>query len=123
MNIFKNAIEVMPNGGKVTITQTLIDDKQVRVSVSDQGGGMTSDQMHKIFLPFYTSKEFGTGLGLAHAVQTIEDHGGSIEVESELSQGTTFHLFLPIYHLDAMKEKTIHDQSHTKPYREVIPSN
>jgi two-component system, sporulation sensor kinase E len=123
MNIFKNAIEVMPNGGKVTITQTLIDDKQVRVSVTDQGVGMTSDQMHKIFLPFYTSKEFGTGLGLAHAVQTIEDHGGSIEVESELSQGTTFHLILPIYHLDAMKEKTIHDQSHTKPYREVIPSN
>lgn len=123
MNILKNSIEVMPNGGKVLITQTLIDNNQVRVSVSDEGGGMTSEQMHKIFLPFYTSKEYGTGLGLAHAVQTIEDHGGSIEVESELSKGTTFHLILPIYHLDAMGEKTIHDQSHTKPYREVIPSN
>ena len=123
MNIFKNAIEVMPKGGKVIITQTLFDDNQVRVSVSDQGKGMTSDQMHKIFLPFYTSKEYGTGLGLAHAVQTIEDHGGSIEVESELSKGTTFHLLLPIYYLDDMEKKTLHNERHNKPYRVEIPSS
>ena len=122
MNILKNATEVMPHGGKVLITQSQIDDKQVRVSIVDQGVGMTSDQMHKIFLPFYTSKEQGTGLGLSHAFQTIEEHGGSIEVESKPSQGTTFHILLPIYHLDAMDEKTTHNPNHIKPIREVISS-
>ena len=121
MNILKNAIEVMPQGGKVKITQTTTDDNQIRVSIEDQGVGMTSDEMHKIFSPFYTSKDYGTGLGLAHAIQTIEDHRGSIEVESELHQGTTFHILLPLYHLDDMKDKTI--PNYTKPDWEVITTN
>jgi two-component system, sporulation sensor kinase E len=121
MNILKNAIEVMPQGGKVKITQTTTDDNQIRVSIEDQGVGMTSDEMHKIFSPFYTSKDNGTGLGLAHAIQTIEDHGGSIEVESELHQGTTFHILLPLYHLNDMKDKTI--PNYTKPDWEVITAN
>lgn len=123
MNIFKNAIEVMPHGGKVEITQTWTDDKQVCVSINDQGCGLTSEQMHKIFLPFYTSKEGGTGLGLAHAIQTIENHGGSIEVESELNHGTTFYIYLPIYHLDAKNEKTDRHQPDKKAVWEVITSN
>ena len=122
MCILKNSTDVMPHGWKVLISQCQIDDKQVRVSIVDQGVGMTSDQMHKIFLPFYTSKEQGTGLGLSHAFQTIEEHGGSIEVESKPSQGTTFHILLPIYHLDAMDEKTTHNPNHIKPIREVISS-
>lgn len=117
MNIFKNAFEVMPNGGTVTITQSLIENNQVRVSVKDEGGGMPPEQIHKIFLPFYTSKEEGTGLGLAHAVQTIEDHGGCIEVESEIGKGTTFHLMLPIYRLDEEKEKIINDTSYAESNR------
>ncbi|MGE6487789.1 ATP-binding protein [Paenisporosarcina sp. NPDC076898] len=123
MNILKNSMEVMPHGGKVIITQTLREDNQLWISVKDQGVGMTPEQLQHIFLPFYTSKEHGTGLGLAHAMQTIENHGGSIEVESEISKGTTFHIILPIYQLESSKEKTTHDQRHTKPFREVISSN
>ncbi|WP_342541888.1 ATP-binding protein [Paenisporosarcina sp. FSL H8-0542] len=123
MNVLKNSMEVMPNGGKVFITQSLRDNNQVCVSVKDQGGGMTQEQMQKIFLPFYTSKEQGTGLGLAHAIQTIEDHGGSIEVESELTHGTTFHIILPVYHLEAKGGHTVHDKSFGKSNREVISSN
>ena len=123
MNILKNAMEVMPHGGKVEITQTWTDEKQVCVSINDQGSGLTSEQMHKIFLPFYTSKEGGTGLGLAHAIQTIENHGGRIEVDSELNHGTTFYIHLPIYHLDAKNEKTNQDQPDIKPVWEVITSN
>lgn len=118
MNILKNAIEVMPQGGKVKITQTTTDDNQICVSIEDQGLGMTSEEMHKIFSPFYTSKDYGTGLGLAHAIQTIENHGGSIEVESELHQGTTFHILLPLFHINEMKDKTI--PNYTKPDWEVI---
>jgi len=123
MNILKNAIEVMPEGGKIMISQSFTERNQVRISVQDQGGGMNQDQMHKIFLPFYTSKKDGTGLGLAHAIQTIEDHGGCIEVESRVNEGTTFHLNFPLYHVDAVKEKTVYDQSYTKSYWEVISSN
>lgn len=123
MNILKNCMEVMPHGGKVILTQTLRDDNQVWISVKDQGVGMTPEQLHQIFLPFYTSKEHGTGLGLAHAMQTIKNHGGSIEVESERSKGTTFHIILPIYQSAQRKEKTSHDQRHTKSFREVISSN
>ena len=121
MNVLKNAIEVMPQGGKVKITQTTTDDNQIHVSIEDQGEGMTSDEMHKIFSPFYTSKDYGTGLGLAHAIQKIEDHGGSIEVESELHQGTTFHILLPVYHLDNMKDKTM--PNYSKPDWEFITTN
>lgn len=121
MNVLKNAIEVMPQGGKVKITQTTKDDNQIRLSIEDQGVGMTSDEMHKIFSPFYTSKDYGTGLGLAHAIQIIEDHGGSIEVESELHQGTTFHILLPLYHLDDRKDKTI--PHYSKHDWEVITTN
>ena len=56
MNVLKNAIEVMPQGGKVKITQTTSDDNQIRVSIEDQGEGMTSDEMHKIFSPFTLPK-------------------------------------------------------------------
>ncbi|WP_036654774.1 ATP-binding protein [Paenisporosarcina sp. TG-14] len=114
MNILKNAIEVMPKGGKVTITQNLIENNQVRVSVTDQGEGITADQMHKIFLPFYTSKQQGTGLGLPHAVQTIEDHGGYIDVESEINQGTTFNLVLPLYPMDSLEVNLIPDKQYAK---------
>jgi len=123
INIIKNAIEVMPNGGKVEVTQSRTDDKQVCVSINDQGSGLTSEQMNKIFLPFYSTKEDGTGLGLAHAYQTIENHRGSIEVESEVNQGTTFYIHLPIYHLDAKNEKTYHDQPNKKLEWDVITSN
>lgn len=123
MNVLKNCIEVMPEGGKVTITQTLHRGSQVCISIKDQGWGMSQEQLHKIFLPFYTSKKQGTGLGLAHAFQTIENHEGSIEVESEISKGTTFHIILPIYQLNASKEKISHDQRRTDSFREVISTN
>lgn len=123
MNILKNAIEVMPHGGKVSISQTLDENNRVRISVTDQGCGMTADQVEKIFLPFYTSKKLGTGLGLAHAIQTVEDHGGRIEVDSVIGEGTTFHLILPITQVDAIREYAKYDQSHGKSNWEVVSTN
>ncbi|WP_084543930.1 ATP-binding protein [Paenisporosarcina indica] len=123
MNILKNAIEVMPNGGVITILQKLDKDNQLRVSVKDQGSGLTQDQMDKIFLPFYTSKNHGTGLGLAHAVQTVEDHSGRIEVESVMCEGAIFHLIFPFYQENALKESTEYDQSNGKSNWKVISSN
>ncbi|TLS68650.1 PAS domain S-box protein [Mariprofundus erugo] len=70
----------------------------VRMSVRDNGCGISADKFSKIFEPFFTSKEVGkgTGLGLAMAYGSIKTHGGVIEVESELGRGTAFHVFLPL---------------------------
>ena len=69
----------------------------VRVTVRDAGIGMTPDQMHHIFEPFYTTKEVGdgTGLGLSVAYGITRDHGGWIDVESELGKGSVFAVYLP----------------------------
>ena len=123
MNILKNAIEVMPDGGKITIIQALDKNDKVLISVKDQGSGMTPNQMQKIFLPFYTTKKQGTGLGLPHAIQVVEEHGGRIEVESEINVSTTFHLYFPLYRVDSMKENSKNAQSYAKSNRETISSN
>ncbi|MDX1701362.1 MAG: ATP-binding protein [Melioribacteraceae bacterium] len=109
INILKNAIEEMPNGGVISITQSITSDSKIRISINDEGKGMSKEQIHQVFLPFYTTKQNGTGLGLSHAVQTIESHGGFIDIESELNVGTTLHLYLPLYdmnnnHLDEFNE-------------------
>ena len=123
MNILKNAIETMPNGGVITILEELDKDNQLRVSVKDQGSGLTEKQMKQIFLPFYTSKNQGTGLGLTHAIQTVEEHGGRIEVESEIDEGAIFHLIFPLYQENITKEFTKYDQSNGKSHWEVISSS
>ncbi len=96
INILKNAIEEMTSEGVIRINKSITFDNKVKISISDQGRGMTKEQIDQVFLPFFTTKQNGTGLGLSHAIQTIEQHDGFIEIESELNRGTTFHLYLPL---------------------------
>jgi len=65
------------------------------LSISDDGAGIASDVLGKLFQPFFTTKAKGTGLGLWLSQRIIQDHGGSITVESELGKGTTFAITLP----------------------------
>ncbi len=98
MNLIINSLYFMPKGGKVTIrTAVSLDGREVETSVSDTGCGIPHDYIHKIFDPFFTTKPTneGTGLGLAICHRIVEDHDGSIEVESELGAGTTFTVSLP----------------------------
>ena len=67
----------------------------VEITVSDTGHGIPEDIRHKIFLPFYTTKQKGIGLGLAIVQKIIISHSGSIEVESKEGEGTTFRIILP----------------------------
>lgn len=97
INILKNAIEEMTSAGVIRIYNSITFDNKVKISISDQGRGMTKEQIDQVFLPFFTTKQNGTGLGLSHAIQTVENHGGFIEIESELNRGTTFHLYLPLF--------------------------
>jgi two-component system NtrC family sensor kinase len=97
LNLVNNAGDAVDRGGTITLT-TRHDDEYVRVSVTDTGQGMTSEQMEKIFTPFYTSKEVGkgTGLGLSVSLSIVESMGGKIEVQSIPGTGSSFTIILPI---------------------------
>jgi len=96
LNLFINALHAMPNGGTLTIT-IKADIEVVALRIGDTGHGIPRENLSKIFTPFFTTKEVGkgTGLGLTVVHGIIEEHGGSITVESEPGKGTTFTIVLP----------------------------
>lgn len=96
INILKNAIEVMPDGGNIFVTIKALDQDHVLISLKDEGIGMTEDKLKRLGEPFYTTKERGTGLGLMVSYKIIEEHQGEIMVESEEGKGTVFHITLPV---------------------------
>ncbi|RFU70994.1 PAS domain S-box protein [Peribacillus saganii] len=96
INIIKNAIEVMPNGGVIYISSERHEEKFVKISIKDQGAGIPEKKIKKLGEPFYTTKERGTGLGLMVSYKIIEEHNGYIDVESEIGIGTIFHIYLPV---------------------------
>jgi len=97
INLAINGIEATDPGGKIRFTSRLVPEKEVvEITVSDTGGGIPEKALDRIFDPFFTSKESGTGLGLAITHGIIEQHGGSIDVESKEGEGTTFRIHLPI---------------------------
>lgn len=96
LNLFKNGIEAMPNGGELSVQTTALDDV-VEVIVKDTGKGMAKEELSKIFRPYYSAKKGGTGIGLAIVHQIIVAHKGSINVTSELGKGTTFRVKLPLH--------------------------
>jgi PAS domain S-box-containing protein len=95
-NIIFNAIEAMPEGGKVEI-HTTKKRKNVQIRISDTGIGISEETKKRIFEPFFTTKPFThTGLGLSMSYGIIKRFGGEIEIESNLGQGTTFTIILPV---------------------------
>lgn len=95
LNIIKNAVESMPNGGRLTV-ETMLEDECIRINITDTGEGMTAETMKNIFVPFFTTKVDGTGVGLAVSQKIVDDHGGYIKVNSSLHEGTTFSIYLPM---------------------------
>ncbi|MDI6807609.1 MAG: GAF domain-containing protein [Candidatus Eisenbacteria bacterium] len=95
-NIVMNAVDAMPEGGKITV-RSCADDLRIHVSVSDTGKGMPKEVQSRIFEPFFTTKGVkGNGLGLSVSYGIIARHKGKIEVETEEGKGTTFRIELPI---------------------------
>lgn len=128
MNLANNALDVMPDGGTITITTTLTipsplegeenlstvalakvegEGKFVEIRVEDTGAGIPEEVKHKIFEPFFTTKEpgKGTGLGLSLCYEIMQKHNGTIDFESEKGKGTTFTIKLPIIEEFTEKEK------------------
>jgi PAS domain S-box-containing protein len=96
VNLVKNAIQAMTKGGVLTL-QTGEGSDGVWVSIADTGGGIPQEQINRIFEPFYTTKEKGTGLGLMIVQRIVRAHGGRIELESKVGRGTTFRIWLPLH--------------------------
>jgi two-component system nitrogen regulation sensor histidine kinase GlnL len=106
LNIIKNAVEAMPKGGKLTVitrmsdlfTTVQADGKKYQLmvaKVSDTGYGIKQEHLQDIFTPFFTTKDRGVGLGLALSYQIVQEHLGTIRVESQ-AEGTTFSVYLPL---------------------------
>ena len=105
VNVIANAIDASPKGAPVVISTEPItvaggDDvatrRYARVTIADQGTGMDKAALNRIFEPFFSTKRRGTGLGLSIVKQIVEQHGGTIDVESTLGSGTTFRIDLPL---------------------------
>lgn len=99
-NVLMNAIQSMPNGGRVTIetgkdTTDISAGQFLEIKISDNGQGIMENDLGKIFEPFYTTREKGTGLGLAIVNRIVEGHAGKIKVDSRSGEGTTFTIWLP----------------------------
>lgn len=105
LNIIKNGIEAMPRGGSLSIAtrpsaEHVVQHGQIKrwavVSIRDTGKGIPKHELQRVFLPFYTKKKKGTGLGLALSKKIIKDHNGFIRVERpESGKGTVFHIYIP----------------------------
>ena len=97
INLILNAVEATASGGTITVSTDCCDqEERARIDICDTGEGITKENLDKIFDPFFTTKTSGTGLGLAITHGIIEQHGGRIEVDSELGKGTCFAIYLPI---------------------------
>ena len=97
LNLFMNAVDAMPDGGRLRVSLKTSADGEIEIVVADDGQGIPERDLPRIFEPFFTSKEAGTGngLGLMVAKGIVKDHGGSMKVESEQGQGTEFQIVLP----------------------------
>ncbi len=106
LNLILNAADAMPKGGILRLSASLetVEGKpHVVVGVRDNGQGMSHEQIANLFMPFLTSKESGTGIGLAIVKKIMENHQSKLEVESKLGQGTKFTLFFPIAEAESLE--------------------
>jgi len=111
LNILLNAIDATPENGTITVGTRLVERNGyqdfAQIIVRDTGRGIPKEDLDRIFIPFYTTKHQGSGLGLAISHQIVQEHHGSIEVESEEGQGTTFCVNLSINPLLAQRGRTM----------------
>ena len=95
LNLFNNAVDAMHDGGELFIVSSF-NGNEIITEIKDTGHGISPDEMDKIFEPFYTTKNEGTGLGLAICKKIIENHKGTISLNSQVGEGSTFTILLPL---------------------------
>jgi len=106
-NLLLNSLDAMPNGGVLTIEtskEKKISEDWIRFTIADTGIGISEEEISKIFQPFYSCKEKGTGMGLAICRRIIDEHCGDIFVESKTDKGTQFSVLLPVDRKENMND-------------------
>ena len=106
LNLLLNAIEMSASGTHVTLEVRPVRAEMVLLEVRDEGPGIPADQLKSIFHPFFTTKETGTGLGLALVHQMVVEHGGQITVDSEVGRGSVFRVTLPTAQMEMARTGT-----------------
>jgi signal transduction histidine kinase len=118
LNFFLNAMDAMKRGGELSVSTEIRTGEEwvatiaqgngdgqaqevLRITIRDNGEGIRSEDVPHVFDPFFSTKDYGTGLGLSVVHGIIQEHGGQIEVESELQKGTAFHILLPLVRFDS----------------------
>jgi PAS domain S-box-containing protein len=116
LNFFLNAMDAMKQGGELAVTTEIRAAEELvpmrhanrgsshevlRITVRDNGDGIRNEDIGHVFDPFFTTKDYGTGLGLSVVHGIVQEHGGQIEVESELEKGTAFHILLPLVRFES----------------------
>lgn len=96
LNLYLNALQAMDNGGRLTIENSITEESLIKIEIKDTGPGIKSEDLNKIFNPYFTTKTKGTGLGLAIVHKIIEAHRGDIKIRSVSGQGTAFTIVIPI---------------------------
>ena len=99
LNLMLNAIDAMPKGGSLAI-KTAYDNthNSIEIAIADTGKGIEQTLLDQIFQPFFTTKRKGSGLGLAITRRLVEEHGGTMYVESTPDKGTVFNISLQVLH-------------------------
>jgi signal transduction histidine kinase len=95
INLVLNAVDAMPEGGTLHVASWQNENSRLAVAFSDTGHGIAPEDLRRVFEPFFSTREDGTGLGLTVSHNVVERHGGQIAVESTVGQGTTFTVWLP----------------------------
>ncbi|CAH2716161.1 Adaptive-response sensory-kinase SasA [Neobacillus rhizosphaerae] len=96
INLIKNAIEAMPNGGQIKIKVKVSAEGKLSISIEDEGYGISEENIANLVEPFFTTKKDGTGLGLMVTSQIIKDHNGELKIDSNIGKGTKVHVTLPL---------------------------
>ncbi|MDH5681062.1 MAG: ATP-binding protein [Spirochaetota bacterium] len=97
LNILKNSLEACERGDEITITIER-DEENLVIEIKDSGRGISQDNLGKVFEPYFTTKDFGTGLGLTIVYKIIREHHGNIRLDSAEGEGTSFTITIPCYH-------------------------
>ncbi|MDR7002424.1 ATP-binding protein [Neobacillus niacini] len=97
INLFKNAIEAMMEGGKIKVNVKLLKGQEMYISIQDEGCGIAEEDILNLGEPFYTTKKDGTGLGLMVSNQIIKDHKGTLKIRNNQQKGTMVEVVLPLF--------------------------